>query len=112
MQNFAVEITPDYPTRVRAVRARLELTQTRLAAQIGVSFATINRWENGQAKPTRLAWRQILDLEADAVPRHRNGAAADTITATSPALDFAGDPAAVAAVAEAKRLAYGHLFNG
>jgi superfamily II DNA or RNA helicase len=72
----------------------------------------VNRWENGQAKPTRLAWQQILDLEAEQTQRDRmpevNGAEANA----TPALDFAGNPAAVAAVAEAKRLAYGHLFNG
>jgi type I restriction enzyme M protein len=56
---------------VRAVRTRLELTQARLAEQIGVSFATVNRWENGQAKPTRLAWQQIVDLEGAAASRHR-----------------------------------------
>jgi transcriptional regulator with XRE-family HTH domain len=39
------------------------VTQTQLAKQIGVSFATVNRWENGQSRPTRLAWQQILDLE-------------------------------------------------
>jgi SNF2 family DNA or RNA helicase len=106
------QIPPDFPSRVRAIRGRLALTQTRLAEQIGVSFATVNRWENGQAKPTRLAWRQILDLESKQTRRDRkpeiDGAAAEP----PPALDFAAKPAAVAAVAEAKRLAYGHLFNG
>src|SRR5262249_43769210 len=24
----------------------------------------VNRWENGQSKPTRLAWQQIINLEA------------------------------------------------
>jgi DNA-binding XRE family transcriptional regulator len=56
-------IPPDYSARVRAVRDHLQVTQTQLAKQIGVSFATVNRWENGQSRPTRLAWQQILDLE-------------------------------------------------
>ena len=60
------EIPPDYSTRVRAIRTQLELTQTKLAELIGVSFATVNRWENDQAKPTRLAWQQIRELEEKA----------------------------------------------
>lgn len=72
----------------------------------------MNRWENGQAKPTRLAWQQILDLEADAARRHEDGEATKVAAITTSALDSAASPAMVAAVAEAKRLGYGHLFNG
>jgi superfamily II DNA or RNA helicase/transcriptional regulator with XRE-family HTH domain len=112
MRQSPIEIPSDYPSRVRNIRTRLDLTQMRLAEQIGVSFATVNRWENGQARPTRLAWQQILDLES-AVGRHADGAAATIAAATTaPTLDFAGNPVAVAAVAEAKRLGYGYLFNG
>jgi adenylate cyclase len=60
-----VEVPEDYSVRVRSLRGCVELTQTQLAKRIGVSFATVNRWENGQSKPTRLAWQQILDLEAE-----------------------------------------------
>lgn len=103
-------IPSDFAARVRSVRGRLELTQAQLAARIGVSFATVNRWENGQSKPTRLAWQQILELESAA-----GAPAAMVELPTSPAellaLDFAAQPAVVSAVAEANRLAYGHLFN-
>jgi len=34
-----------------------------MAELMGVSFATVNRWENGQSKPSRLAWQQILRAE-------------------------------------------------
>ena len=108
MRQQAVGIPVDYPSRVRTVRARLELTQAKLADQIGVSFATINRWENGQSRPTRLAWQQIIDLEAAATLDESQ--IADS-SAKVPTLDFAADPTVVAAVAEANRLAYGHLFN-
>jgi adenylate cyclase len=60
-----IEVPEDYSVRVRSLRGCIELTQTQLAKRIGVSFATVNRWENGQSKPTRLAWQQILDLEAE-----------------------------------------------
>lgn len=37
-------------------------TQEKLAANLGVTFPTINRWENGRAKPSPLALKQIEDL--------------------------------------------------
>jgi transcriptional regulator with XRE-family HTH domain len=33
-----------------------------MAARLGVTFPTINRWENGRAKPSPLALKQIEDL--------------------------------------------------
>ena len=34
------------------IRARLQLTQQQLADKLGVSFATVNRWERGHTKPS------------------------------------------------------------
>ena len=33
---------------VKYARKQLSMTQTELAKALGVSFATVNRWENGQ----------------------------------------------------------------
>ena len=110
MQRPDPALPADYPSRVKSVRERLDLTQVQLAERIGVSFATVNRWENGQTKPARLAWRQILDLEAGLAPADSKPEAAAVSTAPPP-LDFTARPAVVAAVAEATRLSYGHLFN-
>ena len=49
---------------VRSLRERLELTQERFAAKLGVTFASVNRWENGRAKPSPLALKQIEELVA------------------------------------------------
>ena len=38
---------------------QLALRQVDLARELGVSYATINRWENGQAKPSKLARAQL-----------------------------------------------------
>ena len=100
----------DYCARVKSVRERLGLTQVQFAARIGVSFATVNRWENGQTKPARLAWRQVLDLEVELSSPGRDAEAAPAPTGPPP-LDFAARPAVVTAVAEANRLSYGHLSN-
>jgi transcriptional regulator with XRE-family HTH domain len=39
-----------------------------LARELGVSYATVNRWENGQAKPSKLA-RAQLDTFCDRMQR-------------------------------------------
>ena len=44
---------------VKSVRTRLELSQEDLARELGVSFATINRWENGKVNPSKLAKAQF-----------------------------------------------------
>jgi transcriptional regulator with XRE-family HTH domain len=50
---------------VRELRNRLGLTQEKMAARLGVTFPTINRWENGRAKPSPLALKQIEGLLLD-----------------------------------------------
>ena len=47
---------------VRSLRERLELSQERLAARLGVTFSSVNRWENGRAKPSPLAMKQIEEM--------------------------------------------------
>ncbi|WP_250124974.1 helix-turn-helix transcriptional regulator [Chroococcidiopsis sp. CCMEE 29] len=36
---------------VRETRQRLGLTQTQLAQELGVSYQSVNRWENGRNMP-------------------------------------------------------------
>src|SRR5690349_11878161 len=51
---------------LRVIRARLDLTQEQLAKRLDVSFATVNRWEGGLAKPQRAAAEAIAALAAEA----------------------------------------------
>lgn len=44
---------------IKEVRSQLDLSQEDLAREIGVSFATVNRWENGRSLPSRLARAQL-----------------------------------------------------
>jgi len=44
---------------VKSIRAQLEFSQEDLARALGVSLATVNRWENGQVKPSKLAKAQL-----------------------------------------------------
>lgn len=52
-------IQPDYPLLVKEVRRQLAMSQEDLARELGVSYATVNRWENGQARPSKLARAQL-----------------------------------------------------
>ncbi|MDA8120172.1 MAG: N-6 DNA methylase [Thermaerobacter sp.] len=90
----------DFPAILRATRAALNLTQDQLAERLGVSFATINRWEGGGNKPQRAAQEAILALAYEAgienaespppaeaaaqVTRRRTGRAAAAVPTTKP----------------------------
>ena len=52
----------DIPRLVREIRDRTRLTQEKFAAKLGVTFPTINRWENDRAKPSPLAMQRIEEL--------------------------------------------------
>lgn len=51
--------TKPFSGQVKAVRTALNLSQEELAHALGVSFATVNRWENGKTSPSKLAQRQF-----------------------------------------------------
>lgn len=88
------------PAILRATRAALNLTQEQLAERLGVSFATVNRWEGGGNKPQRAAQEAILALAREAgiegadspppaeaasqVTRRRTGRAAAATPTTKP----------------------------
>jgi transcriptional regulator with XRE-family HTH domain len=50
------------PRLVRELRKRTGLTQEKFAAKLGVTFPTINRWENGRTRPSPLAMQKIEEL--------------------------------------------------
>lgn len=52
----------EYSQFVKKVRKDLNLTQTELADALDVSYATINRWENSQVLPSKLAIKSFLDF--------------------------------------------------
>ena len=54
------------PATLRAIRANLDLTQEQLADRLGVSFATVNRWEGSSAKPQKAAREAIEALALEA----------------------------------------------
>ncbi|MBQ7250630.1 MAG: helix-turn-helix transcriptional regulator [Bacilli bacterium] len=51
-----------YSEQIKRIRADLLVTQTELAEMLGVTFATINRWERGHHEPSIRQKRAIRDL--------------------------------------------------
>ena len=51
-------VQTDLGRMLRELRERMGLTQEKLAPRLGVTLATINRWENGHTRPSPLALRQ------------------------------------------------------
>ena len=52
---------------LKKIRQSHGWSQEDLARELGVSFATVNRWENGKTKPSRLAQdkiRQVANMES------------------------------------------------
>lgn len=49
----------NFAETVKKVRQQLGLSQEELAHELGVSFSTINRWENSKTVPFKLARRQF-----------------------------------------------------
>ena len=47
---------------LKKLRQQQGWSQEDLARKIGVSFATVNRWENGKTKPSRLAQEKIKQV--------------------------------------------------
>lgn len=61
-RKFALNVQIDTSLLLRELRKRTGLTQEKFAALLGVTYPTINRWENGRAKPSPLAMQKIEEL--------------------------------------------------
>lgn len=51
--------TKDLGRLVKSLRELLGISQEKMAAKLGVTFSSVNRWENGHTKPSPLAMKQI-----------------------------------------------------
>jgi SNF2 family DNA or RNA helicase len=112
MNRFPLPHRPgdDYPEKIKELRADLGLTQQALAEKLGVSFATVNRWENGQTKPSQLSWSQLRQLEITMT--EEVSSESNKNKESPPAiLDFTAPPEIVKVLAEGERLSFGHLTN-
>ena len=53
----------DVPALVRELRRRLDLTQEQFAQEVGVTYSTVNRWENGKRVPQPFLFRRLLEMK-------------------------------------------------
>lgn len=93
---------------VRELRQKLGISQQALADLLGVTFATVNRWENGKATPQK---DRVARLKALLKQKEKpvSTPAADWTLPTR--LDFEGQAQPIKLVVDACRLQNGHLFN-
>ena len=58
-------MSKDLSYRLLKIRQNLSLSQEELADKLGVSFATVNRWENGHSSPRKTIVEEIYQLYED-----------------------------------------------
>ncbi len=47
---------------VRSLRRQLGMTQEEFAHAVGITVGTVNRWENGRFRPSKLARATIMEF--------------------------------------------------
>ena len=98
----------NFSQQIKRLRSRLGLTQMNLATRLGVSFPTVNRWENGKSAPSQLSWNRLREIAGEPVLTKSNEPISDRI---SEVLDFTTKAEVVRTMAEGERLSFGHMEN-
>lgn len=102
----------DYADQIKRLRTKMGLTQINLAERLGVSFPTVNRWENAKSKPSQLSWNRLLELAGETNPDYQVAEPEPPpYGGTPPILDFAANPDIIRSLVEGERLSFGHLAN-
>lgn len=51
------------PEEIKRLRLSAGLSQEEFARELDISFATVNRWENNRASPSRLARKLLVKFK-------------------------------------------------
>lgn len=51
---------------VKSLRQRMGMTQEQFAQEVGVSFSTVNQWENGRRRPQPFLMNRLLEMRGRA----------------------------------------------
>jgi transcriptional regulator with XRE-family HTH domain len=54
----------DISALIKDLRRHLGLTQEQLAQELGVTFSTVNQWENGHRRPQPFLRKRLLEMKA------------------------------------------------
>ncbi|HOV72719.1 MAG TPA: helicase-related protein [Candidatus Hydrogenedentes bacterium] len=102
----------DYAEQIKRLRAKLGLTQMSIAERLGVSFPTVNRWENAKSTPSQLSWNRLLELAEEFEGGSRAAEPEPPPYGdVPPKIDFTAPPDVVKSLVEGERLSFGHLAN-
>jgi DNA-binding transcriptional regulator YiaG len=61
----------DIPALVKELRERFHLTEEQFAQRIGVTYSTVNHWENGKRVPQPFLVRRLLELKEEVMAQER-----------------------------------------
>ena len=53
----------DVASLVKELRQRLNLTQEQFAQEVGVTYSTVNNWENGKRVPQPFLLRRLREMK-------------------------------------------------
>jgi len=56
---------PNIPKLVKELRERLGLTQEQFAQKVGVTYGSVNHWENGKRRPHPFLVRRLLEIKGE-----------------------------------------------
>lgn len=68
-----MEKVPDIPALVKELRQRLHMTQEQFAQKVGVTYSTVNRWENGNRTPQPFLVGRLLELKEELDGKNKKG---------------------------------------
>jgi putative transcriptional regulator len=64
VENQFIMAAINIPALVKSLRERLGLTQEQFARAVGVTFSTVNQWENARRRPQPFLLNRLLEMEA------------------------------------------------
>ncbi|MBI3016037.1 MAG: helix-turn-helix transcriptional regulator [Candidatus Tectomicrobia bacterium] len=53
------------PALIKELRQRLDLTQEQFAQTVGVTYSTVNHWENGKRVPLPFLVKRLLEMKRE-----------------------------------------------
>lgn len=56
---------PDIPKLIKELRERLGLTQEQFAQRVGVTFSSVNHWENDKRTPQPFLVRRLVEMKEE-----------------------------------------------
>lgn len=54
----------EIPSLVARLRRHLGLTQEQFAREVGVTYSTVNNWENGRRVPLPFLLKRLLEMQS------------------------------------------------